>query len=77
MTVEDGQLVIKGEQNAEAKSDDGWSSHSYQKYNTRLKLPEHVKLDEVKAELKNGVLRVVMPKYEEDPKKNAIPIEVH
>jgi len=76
VTVEDDQLVIKGEQNAE-KSDDGWSSHSYENYNTRLTLPEHVKLDEVKAELKNGMLRIVIPKSKEDPKMNAIPIEVH
>lgn len=76
VTVEGDQLVIEGEQNAE-KSDDGWSSHSYENYNTRLTLPEHVKLDEVKAELKNGMLRIVIPKFKEDPKINAIPIEVH
>lgn len=76
VTVEDGQLVIKGEQNAEDKSNDGWSSRSYENYNTRLTLPEHVQLNEVKAELKNGVLRVLIPKCKEDPKKHAIPIEV-
>jgi HSP20 family protein len=76
VTVEGDQLVINGEQNAD-KSDDGWSSHSYENYNTRLTLPEHVKVDEVKAELKNGMLRIVIPKFKEDPKTNAIPIEVH
>lgn len=76
VTVEDDQLVIKGEQNTD-KSDDGWSSHSYENFNTRLTLPEHVKVDEVKAELKNGMLRIVIPKAKEDPKPNAIPIEVH
>jgi HSP20 family protein len=76
LTVEGDQLVINGEQNAD-KSDDGWSSHSYENYNTRLTLPEHVKVDEVKAELKNGMLRIVIPKFKEDPKTNAIPIEVH
>ncbi|KAG0618808.1 hypothetical protein M758_4G092800 [Ceratodon purpureus] len=74
VTVEDGQLVIKGEHNAEEKSEDRWTSRSY---NTRLTLPDHVKVEDVKAELKNGVLRVVMPKCKEDPKKNPIPIEVH
>lgn len=77
VTVEDGQLVIKGEQKAEDKSDDGWSSHSYENYSTRLTLPENVQLEELKAELKNGVLRIVMPKTKEDPKMSAIPIEVH
>jgi HSP20 family protein len=74
VTVEDGQLVIKGEQNEEDKSEERWSSRSY---NTRLTLPEHVKIEDVKAELKNGVLRVVMPKHKDDPRKNPIPIEVH
>ena len=71
--MEDGELVIKGEYNAEDKSDDYWSSRSY---DTRLALPEHVKVEDVKAELKNGVLRVVMPKSKEDPEKNTISIEI-
>lgn len=73
VTVEDGQLVIKGEHNAEDKSDDYWSSR---RYDTRLALPEHVKVEDVKAELKNGVLRVVMPKSKEDLKQNTISIEI-
>lgn len=78
VTVEDGDLVIKGEHNAEGKEDEhGWSSRSYGSYHTRLTLPDHVKHDGVKAEFKNGVLHVEMPKSKEEPKKNAIEIEVN
>jgi HSP20 family protein len=78
VTVEDGDLIIKGEHNAEGKEDEhGWSSRSYGSYHTRLTLPDHVKHDAVKAELKNGVLHVEMPKSKEEPKKNAIEIEVN
>ena len=73
--MQHGQLVIKGEHKMEDKADDGSSSRSSESYDTRLTLPEHVKVEDVKAELKNGVLRVVMPKCMEDP-KSGIPIEV-
>lgn len=71
--VENGQLVIQGEKKVDDKSDEGWAT-AQESYSTRLILPENVELDEVKAELKNGVLRVVIPKSKEEPK--AIPIEV-
>nr|AAF19022.1 chloroplast-localized small heat shock protein 22 [Funaria hygrometrica] len=74
--VEDGDLVIKGAHRAEEQKENNWSSRSYGSYNTRMTLPENVKIDEVKAELKNGVLQVVVPKSKEEPKKNVIDINV-
>ncbi|XP_057804316.1 small heat shock protein, chloroplastic-like [Salvia miltiorrhiza] len=54
--VEDDVLVIKGDR----KSDDGWSSYS--SYATRLRLPENFDKEKVKAEMKNGVLCISVPK---------------
>lgn len=68
--VEDGDLVIKGEHKVEEKNEYNWSSRSFGSYNTRMTLPENIKIDEVKAELKNGVLHVFVPKSKEEPKKN-------
>lgn len=76
VSVEDGDLVIKGEHKAEEQKEDSWSSRSYGSYNTRVTLPEHVKVEEIKAELKNGVLYVVVPKSKESPKKNVIDVNV-
>jgi len=76
VSVEDGDLVIKGEHKAEGQNEDSWSSRSYGSYNTRMTLPENAKVDEIKAELKNGVLHVVVPKSKEEPKKNVIDINV-
>lgn len=77
--VEDGDLVIKGEHKKEEEGSDenNWTTRMSGSYQTRMTLPDNVKLDEVKAELKNGVLEVVLTKSKEEPKKNVIDIEVN
>jgi len=77
VTVEDGDLVIKAEHKKEEQSENSWTSRSAGSYRTRMTLPDNVNLDEVKAEIKNGVLEVEMPKYKEAPKKKVIDINVH
>ncbi|KAG6413304.1 hypothetical protein SASPL_126013 [Salvia splendens] len=65
ITVEDGVLSIRGEhkdQEEHDSDDESWSSSSYGYYNTSLLLPEDAKLDEIKAEMKDGVLNIVIPK---------------
>ncbi|CAM6072673.1 unnamed protein product [Sphagnum tenellum] len=74
--VEDGTLVIKGEHKAEEKEGDKWAARTYGSYYLRVILPDDIKFDEVKAELKNGVLEVTVPKSTEHPKKEAIEIPV-
>ncbi|CAM8978962.1 unnamed protein product [Rhodiola kirilowii] len=58
---EDDVLVIKGEKKKEGEQD-AWMAKSYSSYNTRLQLPDNVDKDKIKAELKNGVLFVSIPK---------------
>ncbi|KAJ7571252.1 hypothetical protein O6H91_01G156500 [Diphasiastrum complanatum] len=67
--VEDGELVIQGEHKADKTEDDEFQSKNYTVYNTRMSLPKDVKQDEIKAELKDGVLYVVVPKAQESKKK--------
>ncbi|XP_060172778.1 26.5 kDa heat shock protein, mitochondrial [Lycium barbarum] len=79
ITVEDGMLTIKGEhreEKEEAGSDDEfWSSKSYGYYNNSIFLPEDAKADEIKAEMKDGVLTLTIPKTER-PKKDVKEIQV-
>ncbi|EOA36232.1 hypothetical protein CARUB_v10010182mg [Capsella rubella] len=80
ITVDDGVLVIKGEHKTEEEKgspeeDEYWSSKSYGYYNTSLSLPDDAKVEEIKAELKNGVLNVVIPRTEK-PKKDVQEISV-
>ncbi|KAK1285163.1 hypothetical protein QJS10_CPB20g01632 [Acorus calamus] len=66
VSVEEDVLVIKGQHNS--KGEDAWSSRSISSYNTRLTLPDNCDKNKVKAELKNGVLLVTIPKVEVEKK---------
>ncbi|XVF74733.1 hypothetical protein PTKIN_Ptkin13bG0135600 [Pterospermum kingtungense] len=68
ITIEDGVLTIKGEhkeEKEEGSEDEQWSARSYGYYNTSLVLPDDAKVDEIKAELKDGVLSIIVPRTEE------------
>ncbi|MCI48620.1 26.5 kDa heat shock protein mitochondrial, partial [Trifolium medium] len=71
ITIGDGVLTIKGEHKEEKEDNDDdhheyWSSYGY--YNTSLVLPDDAKVDEIKAELKDGVLIVTIPRSEKPNK---------
>lgn len=69
--VEQNTLVIKGEGEKESDSEEN------RRYSTRIDLsPELYKLGEIKAEMKNGVLRVVVPKAKEEEKKNVFQVQI-
>ncbi|KAL0010671.1 hypothetical protein SO802_005779 [Lithocarpus litseifolius] len=79
ITVDDGVLRIKGEHKEEKEEDSDdeyWSSRSYGYYNTSVFLPEDAKVDEIKAELKDGVLSITIPRAEK-LKKEVKEINVH
>ncbi|MCD7467443.1 hypothetical protein HAX54_004874 [Datura stramonium] len=78
ITVEDGILTIKGEhkeEKEEGSDDEFWSSRSYGYYNNSIFLPEDAKADEIKAEMKDGVLTITIPRSER-PKKDVKEIQV-
>ncbi|GJN08483.1 hypothetical protein PR202_ga26409 [Eleusine coracana subsp. coracana] len=74
--VEDDTLVIRGEhkeeeaaEGAEEGSGDGWwKERSVSAYDMRMALPEECDKSKVRAELKNGVLLVTVPKTEVERK---------
>lgn len=79
ITIHDGVLTIKGEhkeEEEESSDDEHWSARSYGYYNTSLALPDDAKDDEIKAELKNGVLNIVIPRTEK-PKQDVKEVRIH
>lgn len=79
ISVEDGVLTIKGEhkEEKEEESDDEFlSSRSYGYYNTSLVLPEDAKPDGIKAQLKDGVLAITIPRTEK-PHKETKEVQIH
>lgn len=73
VSLQDGAIVISGERTVE-KVEEGTEVHRqeryYGKFQRALSLPEPVAADKVKADYKDGVLTVTLPKTEEaKPKK--------
>ncbi|KAF9619029.1 hypothetical protein IFM89_004373 [Coptis chinensis] len=70
VSVEDHTLTIKGDK--EASEEEGG-----RKYSSRIDLPPNLyKADQIKAEMKNGVLKVSVPKVKEDERKNVHQVNV-
>ncbi|KAK9122309.1 hypothetical protein Syun_019926 [Stephania yunnanensis] len=72
VSIEDDVLVIKGDKKISEsggnEGTDGWSSQSFSSYDTRRRLPDNIMKDKIKAELKNGVLFISVPKVKVEPK---------
>lgn len=65
--VDDDMLTIRGEKRSEESGEQGgrrWRERSYGKFERSIQLPTDVKADAAKAEFKNGVLRITLPKSE-------------
>ncbi|XP_010521904.1 PREDICTED: 17.6 kDa class I heat shock protein 2 [Tarenaya hassleriana] len=63
---DDSVLKISGERHVEEDKSDTWHrvERSSGKFSRRFRLPENVKMDQVRASMENGVLTVTVPKVE-------------
>lgn len=72
VSVEQSTLVIKGEAKKEAGSDD-----SGLQYSRRIELPEKpYKMDQIRAEMKNGMLKIMVPKVREDERGDIFHVNI-
>ncbi|KAJ6812280.1 putative small heat shock protein, chloroplastic isoform X2 [Iris pallida] len=69
--VEERLLVVRAEKLAppkeegeagEAAAAEEWPASSYGRYNSRIALPDNVEVEKIKAEVKDGVLYITIPK---------------
>ncbi|TKY47728.1 25.3 kDa heat shock protein [Spatholobus suberectus] len=70
--VEEKMLVVKAEkvpkkkqemvEQQEEQEEEEWSAKSYGKYSSRIALPDNVQFENIKAEVKDGVLYITIPK---------------
>lgn len=69
--VEEKMLVVKAEkapkknemmQQKQQEEEEEWSAKSYGRYSSRIALPDNVKFENIKAEVKDGVLYIAIPK---------------
>ncbi|KAL1201186.1 23.6 kDa heat shock protein [Cardamine amara subsp. amara] len=74
LALEQDTLVIRGE----GKDEDGAGESGNRRFTSRIGLPEKIyKVDEIKAEMKNGVLKVVIPKMKEEERNDVHQIQVN
>ncbi|ONK57175.1 uncharacterized protein A4U43_C10F17370 [Asparagus officinalis] len=81
--VEEKMLVIKAEKlrkkeeegEKEVEGGGGWDLRSYGRYNSRIALPENVEVEKIKAEVKDGVLYITIPKAKVSAKVLDINVE--
>ncbi|KAI3900973.1 hypothetical protein MKW92_009337 [Papaver armeniacum] len=83
ITVHDNSLTIKGEhreeeeeEDTEEDDDEHWSASRYGYYETSFMLPDDAKVDEIKAEMKGGVLSITIPRTEDAKPKDIKEIEI-
>ncbi|KAL0447208.1 UNVERIFIED_CONTAM: Small heat shock protein, chloroplastic [Sesamum latifolium] len=79
--VEEKMLVVKAEKSSQKGSEneeengEDWSPKSYGKYSSRIALPENVQFEKIKAEVKDGVLYITIPKASSSAKIFDINVE--
>ncbi|KAI3884339.1 hypothetical protein MKX03_006817 [Papaver bracteatum] len=81
ITVHDNFLTIKGEHREEEEDtdeddDEHWSASRYGYYETSFMLPDDAKVEEIKAEMKDGVLSITIPRTENAKPKDVKEIEI-
>jgi len=77
LRIENGVLKISGERKEERSKeleDVVVVERSYGKFYREINLPENIDAQGIKAEMKDGVLRVVIPKKEQQQKGKEIPV---
>jgi HSP20 family protein len=74
--AEQNSVVIKGEGEKEPWDGDGEDA-AVPRYRRRIELrADAFKMDKIKAEMKNGVLRVAVPKVKEEERKDVFQVKI-
>ncbi|KAH9721311.1 23.5 kDa heat shock protein [Citrus sinensis] len=79
VSVQQNTQIIKGEgpQNESESGGGDDDQENGRRYSTRIDLPSNLyKFDDIKAGMKNGVLKIVVPKVKEDEAKNVFKVNV-
>jgi HSP20 family protein len=75
LLLEDGVLTLRGEKKSETEDRDrGYSERFYGRFERRIALPSGVEEEKAKAEFRDGVLTVTLPRNREAERGRRIPI---
>ena len=65
VNIDNGTLSLSGVRKIETKGSSNWEEFSDVEYVRSFSVPQNIDVDKVGAELKDGVLRLYLPKSEE------------
>lgn len=72
VSAEQNTLIIRGEGEKESEDDEAG-----RRYSSRIDLPEGLyKMDQIRAEMRNGVLKVTVPKVKEEERKDVFSVQI-
>jgi HSP20 family protein len=75
LLIEDGVLTIRGERKSETEDKQrGYTERYYGRFERRIALPRGVDEEHARADFRDGVLTVTLPKSEEAERGRRIPI---
>jgi HSP20 family protein len=75
LLLEDGVLTLRGEKKSESEDrESGYSERFYGRFERRIALPAGVEEEKAKAEFRDGVLSVALPRNREAERGKRIPI---
>jgi HSP20 family protein len=75
LSIEDGVLILSGEKKSERNDQEhGYSERSYGRFERRMSLPSNIDEEHCKADFRDGVLRITIPKAEENARGRKIPL---
>ncbi|KAK4262609.1 hypothetical protein QN277_028150 [Acacia crassicarpa] len=73
ISVEQNTLVVKGEGGKESEDEED----GVRRYSSRLDIPPKLyKMDSIKAEMKNGVLKIKVPKVKEEEREDVFQVKI-
>lgn len=76
VSAEQNTLIIKGEGEGEGEKESE-EVEAGRRYSSRIDLPEGLyKMGEIKAEMKNGVLKVTVPKVKQEERKDVFQVQI-
>lgn len=78
VSIEGSHLIIKGEKTEESKEEDKnyySSERRYGSFTRSISLPENADVDKARADYRNGVLEINIPKAADSPKRQKITVQ--
>lgn len=77
VSMEQTTLIIREESKKEGSEEEDEEEENARRYSIRLDLPpDTYKIDQIKAEMKNGVLKLVVPKLHKEERKDVVEVKV-